>query len=235
MEIIAEIGLNHMGDLNRALDMIKIAKECGADIVKFQFYYTDILCINRNCFDSFRLLDKIRMRPQWIPTLAEECKRLNLEFLCTCFDKYGAEEIEPYVRRYKIASPEATDLNFVRHVAEFGKPLIISTGKATDEDLDRIFNTITNKMSLLYCKSLYPATPSDYDLNEIDRLRERYKCKVGVSCHCVGILNAVNAVRLHGAEIVEKHIKISDDCVDSAVSINPSSFSKMVKIIKGIR
>ena len=231
MEIIAEIGLNHNGDLNRALDMIRIAKECGTDIVKFQFYYTDILCVNRNCFDSFKLLDKIRMRPQWIPILAEECKRQNLEFLCTCFDKFSAEEINPFVERFKIASPEATDLNFVKQVAEFGKPLIISTGKIDDAQIKNILNEVDVPVTLLYCVSKYPSQPSDYKLSEIKRLKKKFHVPVGLSCHCAGIKNALDAVDM-GADIVEKHFKIDEKCVDAAVSLLPSDFTKMCEFIR---
>jgi sialic acid synthase SpsE len=233
MEIIAEIGLNHMGDLNKALDMIRIAKECGADIAKFQFYYTDILCVNRNCFDSFKLLDKIRLRPQWIPIIANECKRQNVEFLCTCFDKFSAEEISGYVKRFKIASPEAADLNFVKQVAEFGKPLIISTGKIDDDQIKRILNEVDVPVTLLYCVSKYPSRPGDYKLSEIKRLKKKFHVPVGLSCHCVGIKNALDAVDMHGAEMVEKHFMLSDEkCVDAAVSLLPSDFTKMCEIIR---
>jgi sialic acid synthase SpsE len=232
MEIISEIGLAHGGNLECALEMIRISKECGANVAKFQFYYPDILCANRNCFDSYKLLDKIKMHPSWIPFLAAECKRWGIEFLCTAFDRFSAEAIEPYIKRFKIASPEVADLNYLKFLAVFEKPLILSTGKVTGEQLDRIFDEITNPITLLYCKSLYPALPSDYNLKEIDRLRKRYSCKVGLSCHCSGILNAINAVKLHGAEIVEKHIKINDDCVDAAVSLMPADFLKLTQIIR---
>ena len=234
MEIISEIGLNHQGNLSTALDMIRISKECGANIAKFQYYNTDLLCVNRNCFDSYKLLDKIKMRPGWIPYLAAECKRWGIEFLCTAFDIYGAEQLEPYVKRFKIASPEAQNLKFLQQVAFFGKPLLISTGCVNDEDLDKIFDVITVPITLLYCKSLYPALPSDYNLNEINRLRDRYNCKVGVSCHCVGIKNAIDAVKIYKADIVEKHFMLSgQDCVDKAVSLEPNEFLKLTQIIRG--
>jgi sialic acid synthase SpsE len=113
MDIISEIGLNHGGDLNKAIEMIRISKECNCSTVKFQFYYPEILCTDRNCFDSYKLLDKIKMRPQWIPILADECRRHRIEFLVTPFCKYSVEQIAPYVSRFKIASPEACNLEFV--------------------------------------------------------------------------------------------------------------------------
>jgi len=235
MDIICEIGLNHGGDLNKALDMIRVANECGATIAKFQYYLTDVLCVDRGCFDAYKLLDKIRLRPQWIPILAEECKRQGLEFLCTSFCRYSAEEIEPHVSRFKIASPEVQNLSFLKQVASYGKPLILSTGHVSDKQLDEIFDTITVPITLLYCKSLYPAVPGDYELKEIDRLRKRYGCKVGLSCHCKGFKTALDAVEKHGADIIEKHFMLKNDnkCVDFVVSLEPDEFLKMTKIIRG--
>lgn len=235
MDIISEIGLNHGGNLNKAIDMIHIAKECGADTCKFQYFLVDILCADRNDYSAYDLLKKLCPKPQWIPILADECKRAGLEFLCTVFCKYSAEEIEPYVKRFKIASPEAANLEFVKHVAWYGKPLVVSTGKVTYEQLDAIFDAVTVPITLLYCRSLYPALPSDYDLEEIDRLRKRYSCKVGLSCHCAGILNAINAVKKHKADVIEKHFMLKNDnkCVDSKVSLEPDEFLKMTQIIRG--
>lgn len=234
-ELIAEACLNHNGELEKALELISVAKACNCPTIKFQYYLTDILCVNRNCFGAYKLLDKVRLRPQWIPILAEECKRKRIEFLCTGFDEFSIEEISPYVNRYKIASPEVT-VDFVKHVASYGKPIIISNGKASQETLDAIFDAVTVPISILYCRSLYPANPSDYDLNEIDRLRERYKCKVGVSCHCVGIKNAVDAVKYHHADIVEKHFMLQGvKCPDEAVSIEPTTLLKLSQILKEVR
>jgi sialic acid synthase SpsE len=235
MDIIAEIGLAHDGKLNKAIDMIRIAKESGAGTCKFQYYLVDILCADRNDYTAYDLLKRLCPKPQWIPILADECERQGVEFLCAAFCKYSTEEIEPYVKRFKIASPEAANIDFVRHVAGYGKPLIISTGKITDEQLDRIFDTVTVPITLLYCRSMYPALPSDYNLSEIDRLRKRYNCTVGISCHCAGICNAIDAVKKHGAEVVEKHFMLKNDtkCVDSAVSVEPDTFLKMTQIIRG--
>ena len=219
-----------MGNLDKALDMIRVATGCKADTVKFQFYYTDILCTNRNSFDAYKLLDRMRMRPQWIPMLADECRRWGVEFLCTPFCKYSAEQIEPYVKRFKIASPEAKDLNFIKQVASFGKPLIVSTGKIGDAEIEKILD-VDVPVSLLICVSKYPALPTDYNLSEIKRLKKKFGVSVGISCHCMGIKNALDAVDL-GADIVEKHFMTDPNCVDSAVSLMPADFKKMAEIIR---
>ncbi|MFA5208455.1 MAG: N-acetylneuraminate synthase family protein [Candidatus Paceibacterota bacterium] len=234
MDIIAEIGLNHDGNLNKAIDMIRIAKECNCSTVKFQYYLIDILCADRNDYTAYDLLKRLCPKPQWIPILADECERQGLEFLITPFCRYSAEAIYPYVKRIKVASPEVANLRYLEFLSTLGKHLVLSTGKVNDEQLDRIFDTLKVPISLLYCVSKYPSFPSDYNLSEISRLRDRYKCKVGISCHCAGIRNAIDAVKLHGAEIVEKHFKIDENCVDAAVSLNPGEFAKMANIIKGI-
>lgn len=229
-EVIFEVGLNHSGNLPTVLEYIRAAKDCGCETVKFQYYLTDTLCLNRNSFDSYKLLDKIRMHRQWIPIIADECKRLRMEFLCTAFDKYSVEDIDPYVVRHKIASPEACDIEYVRHVAGYGKPLIISTGKATYEQLDRIFESVSVPVTLLYCVSKYPASPTDYDLNEMDRLRQRYKYGIGLSDHTNGLKLSIQASE-KGACIIERHFKLDNQCVDANVSLFPNDMAKLVSII----
>jgi sialic acid synthase SpsE len=234
MDIIAEAGLNHDGNLNKAIDMIRIAKESGANIVKFQYYLVDFLCAYRNDYSAYDLLKRLCPKPQWIPILADECERQGLEFLCTAFCRYSVEEIAQYVRRFKIASPEAANLDFVRHVAEYGKPLIISTGKIGDEQIRKILDAVTVPVTLLVCVSRYPALPSEYKLSEIKRLKKKFGVSVGVSCHCQGIKNALEAVN-KGAEVIEKHFMLKNDtkCVDSAVSLEPDTFLKLTQIIRG--
>lgn len=230
-KVIAEAGLNHNGDYNKAIDMISAAKIAGADIVKFQFYYPDTLCLNRNDFSAYKLLDKIKMHPSWIKPLADECKRLNVEFLVTPFCRFSAQEINPFVKRFKIASPEAANLEFVKTLAEYGKPLIISTGKIGDRELDAIFNNVLNDITLLYCVSKYPAVVADYDLNEIDRLRKKYGVSVGLSDHTAGIRLSLQAAE-KGVCIIEKHFTTTSNCVDKDLSLLPQDFKKMTDWIR---
>jgi len=231
MEIIAEVGLNHGGNLNKALEMTRVAKECGASIVKFQFYYTDVLCVNRNCFDAYKLLDKIRMRPQWIPILADECKQQGVEFLCTAFCKYSIETIAPYVQRFKIASPEVANLEFVKHVASYGKPLILSNGKITLEGLEKIFDVVSVPISILLCVSKYPAAIGEYDLTDIHKLKKHFKCPVGLSDHTQGLSLSIKAAEM-GADIIERHFMTDKSAVDVAVSLMPNEFLKLTDIIR---
>jgi sialic acid synthase SpsE len=228
--IIAEIGLNHGGSFNKAIEMIRLAKESGATVAKFQFYYTDILCSNRNCFNSYKLLEKIKMHPSWISLLFDECQNNNIEFLCTSFCKNSADAISQYVKQFKIASPEVCDLEFIKYVSEYGKPLILSTGKCNYAQLDKIFDSVTVPITLLYCKSLYPALPSDYNLSEIKNLKKRYKCNVGISDHTKGIKLAIEAFE-NEASTIEKHFMIGKGCIDEIVSLMPAEFKKMTEAI----
>lgn len=230
--VIAEIGLNHGGKFNKAVEMIHAAAESGARAAKFQYYLTDTLCLNRNCFENYKLLDSVRMHPQWIPPLARECKICGVEFLCTAFCRYSCEEIAPYVRRFKIASPEACDLDFVRHVASYGKPVILSTGMITQKQLDAVMEAVTVPVVLLYCVSKYPAAASDYNLDEITRLHERYRVPVGISDHTNGIRLAIEASE-QGAFLIEKHFMIERGCVDEAVSIMPRDMKKLTEVVYG--
>jgi sialic acid synthase SpsE len=226
-QIISECGINHGGSLDVAIEMIRASKECGAQVVKFQHYLTEILCFNRNDFNSHNILEKNKMHVHWLPYLKEESDRLGVEFLCTPFCKFSAEDINPFVERFKIASPEVCDIEFVKHISEFGKPMIISNGKADEKTLDEIYYTIYNKITLLYCKSIYPSKPSDYDLTEIRRLKERYPLwHIGLSSHCLNINLSIEAAKM-GATIIEHHFKLNDKCVDAAVSLNPRQMKKL--------
>lgn len=229
--IIAEAGINHQGIINNAINLIKKAYESGADAIKFQHYIPEILCVNRGNFDAYNVLSKNKMHEWWIPILKKECDKLRIRFLCTPFCKFTAESLNPYVDSFKIASPEVCDIEFVKHVASYGKPLILSTGKATYDILDKIFSQIDNEIVLLYCVSKYPAGINDIDLSEMDRLRKRYKVKVGYSDHSKGIKKAIESVE-KGAFIVEKHFCIDKNCVDSEVSLTPHEFKKMSELIR---
>ena len=187
VKFIAEIGVNHGGNYNKAIELIGAAKESGANIAKFQFYYTDTLCLSRDCFEAYPILEKNKMHHSWLSQMQKECRRKGLEFLCTSFCPISLEEIVPYVSRIKIASPEVYNLKFVQQADSYGKPLILSTGKVTHEQLDNIFDSTDNTITLLYCVTKYPAFPDDYHLEQIAKLKERYDCRVGLSCHCKGI------------------------------------------------
>lgn len=231
VKIVAEIGLNHDGSLNKAIAMIHEAKKCGAHVAKFQYYLVDVLCLDRNDFNSYDLLKKVCPRPQWMPMLKDVCDSLNIEFACTAFCEFSVEAIAPYVKSFKIASPEVCNVAFVKDVASYGKPLILSTGKAGFDTLDK-FKGLENEITLLYCVSKYPANNEDYDMQSIRELKKRYpKWNIGLSDHTKGAYVIKEALK-EDISMVEKHFKIDDDCVDAAVSVAPCDFANISKIIK---
>jgi sialic acid synthase SpsE len=233
MELVSECCVNHQGFLDVALEMIRMSKACGCSIIKFQFYYPDILCADRNCFDAYKLLDKVKLRPQWLPILADECKRKHIEFLCTGFCKYSIEQIAPYVSRFKIASPEVT-VDFVKHVSSYGKPIIISNGKASQETLDAIFDAVKVPITLLLCVSKYPAEISDYDLRDMDKFRKRYGCKVGLSDHTQSLALSIEAAK-RGADMIERHFTLTKNTPDECVSLYPQELLKLSQILREVR
>jgi len=229
MEIIAEAGINHNGDINTAVEMVWTAKECGADTIKFQYYLPEILCCNRNSYDAYDVLTKNKMHYHWLSILKNECDNAGIEFLCTPFCRLTAEDVEPYVKRFKVASPEVK-YDFVKEVSRYGKPLILPTGKVTQDELDRIME-INADITLLYCISLYPALPGDYNLKELERLRRRYGVPIGISDHTQGLKVSIEASE-KGASIIERHFCLNKNCPDSAVSLLPQEIKKLINIIR---
>jgi len=231
MHVIAECGINHGGNLMKALKMIEVAKESGADAVKFQFYDPMTLRKTRGLdLREFAVLNKNRMAIHWLPRFKEYCDKLNIGFLCTGFCKETFKAIDPFVKSHKISSTEAMDIDLIKYVATSKKPIMISTGKSDDDHLDRIFDEIDAEIILLYCVSNYPTDPVDVNLSEIERLKKKYKCDVGFSDHTTGIRKAIEACD-HGACLVEKHFTLNVDCIDKEVSIIPLDFRKMADAI----
>lgn len=233
MELVSECCLNHQGSLDVALEMVRVTKACGVSICKFQYYLVDVLCADRNCFDAYKLLDRIRLRPQWIPILAEECRKQRVEFMCTAFCKNSIEQIAPHVKRFKIASPEV-NLEFVKHVASYGKPIVISNGKASQETLDAIFDSVTVPITVLVCVSKYPARIEDYDLSDMDRIRKRYGSKVGLSDHTQTLTLSIDAAK-KGADMIERHFTLSKNTPDEVVSLYPTELLKLSQILKEVK
>lgn len=231
MKIIAEISINHGGSFSKAVEMIQEAKRCGANAVKFQLYFTDVICLNRNCFEVYEVLERNKMHASWVPLLKEECDHLGIEFMCTPFCKYSAEYIASCVDSFKVASPEVCDLKFIKHLATYKKPLILSTGKATFEHLDSIFESVTVPITLLYCISKYPAMPGDYNLSTIGMLKSRYKCPVGLSDHTQGLKVSKLAMD-KDISVIERHFKTSNKCIDAAVSISPKELLELTEYAK---
>lgn len=230
VKIVCEAGINHGGNFDVAMDMIKVAAFCEVDICKFQYYIPDNLCLVRNNFETsfYNTLERNKMRRSWLPLLKQECDKMGIEFASSVFCEYTAEDIAPFVSSFKVASPEVRNLKFIKKLATYRKPLILSTGKATQYDLDKIFEEVDADITLLYCVSKYPSLPEDYDLKVIEELKDRYKCPVGLSDHTATLDVSKEAIRM-GVPMIERHFKISENCIDASVSLLPEQMKQLVR------
>jgi len=245
--IIAEISANHNGSLDRALATITAAKKCGADAVKIQTYTADTMTIDcelpdfiikGGLWNGYKLYDlyKEAQTPyEWHKPLFEHAKKEGITLFSTPFDETSVDFLEKLGSpAYKIASFENTDIPLIQRVAATGKPLIISTGMATEKELDESVDVARKAgckdLTLLKCTSTYPATPENSNLLTIPYLRDRYGCEIGLSDHTLGIGAAISSVAL-GATVIEKHftLKRSDGGVDSAFSMEPEEMKQLVE------
>lgn len=247
--IIAEISGNHNQSLERALEIVEAAATTGAHAIKLQTYTADTMTLDlkeREFFisdekslwkgQSLYDLYKIAHTPwDWHKPIFDHAKKLGLICFSTPFDETAVDFLEKLrVPIYKIASFENTDIPLIRRVAATGKPLIISTGMATQEELDESVDAARKggckELTLLKCTSTYPATPENSNLLTIPYLRDRYGCEIGLSDHTLGIGVAISSVAL-GATVIEKHftLKRSDGGVDAAFSLEPNEMKQLVE------
>ena len=248
--IIAELSANHNGRLDIAVDTIKEAARCGVDAVKLQTYTADTLTINHDgpgfvieggLWDGRKLheLYQDAFTPwEWHERLFEVALDCGLVCFSSPFDSTAVDLLEDLGNPiYKIASFEITDIPLIEYAASKGKPMVISTGIATDEEivdaLDACRRMGNDQVTLLKCTSAYPAPIEDANLKTMVDMRTRYGVETGLSDHTTGHSVAVAAVAL-GATMVEKHFILDRSMggVDSAFSMEPAEFKMMVEEIR---
>ena len=243
---IAEVSANHLGSLDRALELIEAAAGAGATSVKFQTYTADTMTLDlpemsvSNGHELwggrtlYSLYEEAHTPWEWHPILFKRCRDLGVLPFSSPFDLSAVDFLESLdAPMYKIASLETSDHELIRGVANTGKPLIISTGATKWEEIsdlvDVVKSTGNNDLTLLVCTSSYPAEPKDAHLSRMQTLRESFGVKVGLSDHTLGIGVSIAAIAL-GASAIEKHITLnrSDGGADSAFSMEPSEFKSLV-------
>lgn len=249
--IIAEMSANHNGKLSLALDTIKAAKEAGADAVKIQTYTADTLTLNCDniyfqlnqgtLWDGmtfYKLYQQAYTPWEWHQELFDYAKELNIHLFSTPFDKTAVDFLEQLNNPImKIASFELVDTPLIEYAASKGRPMIMSTGIATLEEIEDAVNACrrvgNNDITLLKCTSAYPAPLSEANLMTIPDMAKRFNCKVGLSDHTTGDTGACTAVAL-GASVIEKHFIIDRSIggPDSAFSMQKDEFSEMVRRIR---
>lgn len=254
--VIAEAGVNHNGDMQMAFDLIKEAANAGADIIKFQTFYTEEIVTDyskkapyqiKNCKEKIyesqkEMLKKLELTDNDHHLLSENCRQNNIEFLSTGFDIRSLDLLKKFgLKRYKIPSGEITNLPYLKHVARFKKPIILSTGMSTLEEIDSAVNILLDEglqrenLILLQCTTEYPAPMEEINLKVIETLRNKFDLKIGISDHSKGISVPIAAVAL-GACLVEKHITLDRNLPgpDHKASIEPNEFKRMIKGIRDI-
>lgn len=255
--IVAELSANHAEDIEIAKRTIAAAKEAGADAVKLQTLLADTItldCDNEyfkisrgKLWDGntstegktlYELYGILEMPWDWQPILKEYAGKLGLIFFSTPFDKTAVDFLEELdVPAYKIASYEITDIPLIEYVAKKGKPVLISTGIATKEDIDLAVSCCRNagndQIVLLKCTSSYPADLSELNLLTIPALKTDFNTEVGLSDHSLGNIAPIAAAAL-GARVIEKHIILdrSIKTPDSGFSSTPDEFRQMVHAVR---
>ncbi len=248
--IIAEMSGNHAGSIERAKEIIRMAKACGADCIKLQTYTPDTITIdcdneyfriNKGTWNGenlYQLYGKAYTPWEWQLELKSEADKVGIDFFSTPFDNTAVDFLEGIgVDFYKIASFELVDIPLIKYVASKGKPIIMSTGMGTlgeiEEAVKAVHSQGNDQLILLKCSSAYPAIPNDMNLKTIQNMSEVFGLPVGFSDHSMGSIGAVTAVAL-GACVIEKHVCMSREIEnpDSSFSMQPEEFRQMVEDIR---
>ena len=241
--IIAEACDNHLGNMEKAKEMIKLAKLAGADAIKFQHHIPDEEMLpNVPMSDNFDIplyefLKKYSLTIEQHAELKKYCDDIGIQYLCTPFSWQAAKELhEIGIDAFKIGSGEMTDIPTLKKIAGFGKPMIISTGMCTFEEIDRTYNELKSRVPLVLmnCVSEYPPVYEDINLKVINLMMERYpEAIIGHSDHTPDLYTSFAAIAL-GAKVIEKHVIIDkrQPGPDQSVSID---FKELAELVEGIR
>ncbi|MCT7518856.1 pseudaminic acid synthase [Aliarcobacter cryaerophilus] len=249
--IIAELSANHNGSLQTALDTIKATKEIGANAIKLQTYRADTITLNSKNPDFmidggtlwdgknlYELYEEAYTPWEWHKELFDYARSIGIDIFSTPFDKSAVDFLEQFnPSAYKIASFEITDYELVRYTASKAKPIIISTGIATIDEIQDVVDicrSVGNEnIILLKCTSEYPAKLEEANLKTIPNMRDTFGVEVGFSDHTMGHIAPVVAVTL-GAKVIEKHFILDKNIggADSAFSLDKKEFEEMIKAVR---
>ncbi|MDC0134429.1 pseudaminic acid synthase [Alphaproteobacteria bacterium] len=238
--VIAEMSANHNGNIDRAFKIIDEAKKAGADAVKLQTYTPDTITLNCDKEDFqirdglwkgqslYELYKDAHMPWDWHKPLFEHARKVDITIFSSPFDESAVDLLEDLnAPAYKIASFETVDLRLIDYVARTGKPIIISTGMASEDEIREAVDTARaggcSELALLTCVSSYPALASDYNLSRIADMRERFQTVVGLSDHTIDNTCAIASVVLGGC-IIEKHFTLDRNGggADDSFSLEPN-------------
>jgi N,N'-diacetyllegionaminate synthase len=252
--IIAEAGVNHNGDLAVARQLVDVAVDASADLVKFQTFSADRLVTIHALKAGYQqqttgvgesqhaMIRRLELNREMHERLIEHCKSRGIEFFSTGFDLESVELLADLgLERFKIPSGEITNLPYLRHVGRYGKPVILSTGMATLGEIEAALEaleragTSRNRVTVLHCNTEYPTPMSDVNLHAMLTIRDAFGVAVGYSDHTAGIEVAIAAVAL-GATVIEKHFTLDRNLPgpDHKASLEPFELKAMVAAIRNI-
>ncbi len=250
--VIAEMSANHGGSLENALKIVRETANAGADCLKIQTYTADSLTIDCDneyfrikggLWDGYKLYDLYTDAGtpyEWQAQIKEECEAYGMDFLSTPFDDDAVDFLERIgCEAYKIASFELVDIPLIEYIASKGKPMIISCGMASIDEIqdavDACHRMGNNQFVLLKCCSEYPANWEDMHVGNISDMQKRFEVPVGLSDHSEGSIAAIVATAL-GACVIEKHVKLNGvDSADSAFSMPIDYFASMVQDVRNAK
>lgn len=252
--VIAEVGVNHDGDIEKAKRLIDVAAQAGADLVKFQTFRADRLATaqapnadyqlqaEQSFGSQYQMLKALELSLQMHEELIAHCSVAGIEFFSTGFDEASNAMLFGLgIRRFKIPSGEITNLPYLRHVGSFGSPVILSTGMATLGEIEAALTVLEiagmsrRHITVLHCNTEYPTPMQDVNLRAMLGIRDALGVTVGYSDHTRGIEIPVAAVAL-GATVIEKHLTLDRNLPgpDHRASLEPHEFTAMVKAIRNI-
>lgn len=250
--IIAEMSANHNHSLEVAIQTIQAAALAGVDAVKLQTYTADTITLNSdsdvfrikgtawNGMNLYQLYQQASTPWEWYPELKKVAYDMGVDLFSSPFDSTAVDFLEKYdVPCYKVASFELVDIPLLEKIGETHKPVILSTGMATIDEIEDAIQTLhnagTREIALLKCTSAYPASPENMNLSTITDMQKRFGCRVGLSDHTLGTEIAIAAVAL-GATIIEKHLIIDRSLggPDAHFSCTPTEFREMVNAIRRV-
>jgi len=249
--IIAEAGVNHNGDIEIAKKLIDAAKDAGADAVKFQTFKTENVVTKHTQMaeyqkkntekeeSQFEMIKKFELDYKDFEALREYCDKRGITFLSTPHSSDAIDFLEPLVPVYKVGSGDLTNIPFLRELAKKRKPIILSTGMATLDEIDEAVKTVRksgdNKIILLQCVTSYPARTEDVNLRVIQTLKQAFKLPAGLSDHTLSTIIPAVATAM-GACVIEKHFTLDKNLPgpDHKASLEPEELKEMIRNIRDV-
>ena len=245
--VIAEVGINHNGSFELAKKMVNEAKKAGADCIKFQTHIAEKEMINSKLKPGnlskkslWEIIKNCELTEQEEKEISDYCKKIKILFMSTPFSMEAVDRLEKIkVKGYKIGSGELTNLPLLHHIAKTNKPVILSTGMSTMNEISKavkIFQKNKNPLAVLQTSSTYPSTYDEIKIGLIEKFKKKYSVPIGISDHSIGIYTSLGAVA-RGASIVEKHFTLDKKMPgpDQNFSLNPDELLELVKGCKAVK